>query len=129
MGDDAVRSQRVATETALIAAYDRVIGAQTTGVDELRTFREHHLAHLKALDPANDPTPTASLAVTTSPTPQLAKDAAARAGLRTLETQAASSAVELCIFAGDVELVELLARIGASESAHAALLSGRGTPG
>ena len=127
--DDAVRSQRVATETALIAAYDRVIGTQTSGVDGLRLFRAHHVAHLKALNPRTDPTGTASIAAPTSPSPRGTNDVAALAGLRKLESQAASSAVDLCVSAGNIELVEVLTQIGACEAAHAALLSGRGTPG
>jgi len=123
--DDGVRAARVATELALVRDYDRAIAAQAPGRtpsdrEQLRAFRAHHLAHAIALDPNVDPSLTATAAPTGSPAP---RPAPTRAALRTLEAQAAASAVDLCVASSSPELSQLLSQIGSSEAAHAALLA------
>ena len=131
--DDGVRARRAATESSLVAAYDQAIATAAGGVEELRAFRDHHLAHLIAIDPTRDPalatvppfgspssgSPALRSPALRSPAPSTASP---QAQLQKLETQAAAAATDLCEVAANPELVMLLSQIGACEAAHASLL-------
>lgn len=126
--DDGVRARRAATESSLVAAYDQAIATAAGGVEELRAFRAHHLAHLIAIDPTRDHalatvppfgSPSSGSPAPRSPAPSTAPP---QAQLQKLETQAAAAATDLCEVAANPELVMLLSQIGACEAAHASLL-------
>jgi hypothetical protein len=112
----------VESETSLLAAYDATIAAYPALEGQLAPMRADHVAHLEALRPASaSPTPQES--PSTSPTPQVPRDAnAAVADLVSFEHAAAADRVH-DLGPLPARLAQLLASIGGSEAAHAALLT------
>lgn len=116
--DDEVRLGVARSEQALIAAYDAAIAATPAAAEQLRTFRDQHQAHFTAVSEGLDP------AALTPASASPGRSATGLRGLRRMEVAAARQRIEACTAATAGDLAELLARIAASESGHAAALSG-----
>jgi hypothetical protein len=104
-------------ELSLIAQYDAVIAQFPALSARLTAMRADHAAHLAAVGgsaPEPSPTPTAGA-------PGDAGQAAAT--LAGAERTAASARIGECRGAHDPNLARLIAAIGGSEAAHAALLA------
>lgn len=105
---DPVLDQAIATELALIDAYDRALA---NGSDRLlASIREEHLAHLAALGGTMPVTPSEENSSGAAPVD--------RADLIALEAGAALAGRDACRDAVDRELVRTLAFIAASEASH-----------
>lgn len=114
-GGDRVLDQALATELALIDAYDRALAA---GDDPLlRRIRQEHLAHLAALG-GRAPTTPAALRGDGASTVDLTE-------LIALEREAALAARRACGDAAEPTLIRTLAFIAASEASHGPALEGR----
>ena len=120
--DDEVRLGVARSEQALVAAYDAAIAATPAAADQLRTFRDQHQAHFTAVSEGLDPAALTPASSPASASP--GKSPTGLRGLRRMEVAAARQRIEACTAATAGDLAELLARIAASESGHAAALSG-----
>jgi hypothetical protein len=119
--DGAVRDRVAASVQALIVAYDATAGRHPALASELAPLRAEHAAHLEALDRAA--TPSGAPAGSPTTRPKVAADSrTARSALVRAEERAAASRVREAVAAASPDLARLLAAIGASEAAHAALL-------
>lgn len=119
--DDEQRLATAQSEQELIGLYTNVIAAVPSLAGELNPIRKHHLAHLGAMEVDSDvtsssPSPGASTSATSSPSTALKQ-------LRRAERSAAKARTNAAVEVQDEELARLLAQIGSSESAHAALLA------
>ncbi len=117
--DDEVRRGVALSEQELLAAYDAAIAAGTGSTELLRSIRDQHAAHLAAVSDGLD------IPVLASPSPAPGQRPSLRQ-LRRLEARAVPQRIKACTAAGDADLAELIARIGASESGHVAALGPRG---
>ncbi len=119
--DDQLRRAVAQSEQLLLTAYDTTMAAFPELTNRLRLLRDQHQAHLTAVSDGLDlgsPSPAA---------PGTAPGGGATGAVRTLrrlEAAAVKQRIQACTAAEAVELAELLARIGASESAHVAALRG-----
>ncbi|NHC13572.1 hypothetical protein [Motilibacter deserti] len=133
-----------AAEDRLLALYDAAIAQQPALADRLEPFRAEHAGHLEALSAGSSPTPSLTAPTATSPAAPAAASSAAptpapgaptapalpatpAAVLRLLaqeESAAADARVDGLVTAS-APVRRLLASIGASEAAHAALLRRR----
>lgn len=116
--DDEARRSTAESERALIAAYEVVIAALPNLAGEIGFIAEQHAQHLAALEVDEVPPSSASPAVGTG------DRRSAVADLRKLENAAAGARLAACDSAGDAALIQILARVGASEASHAAYLAG-----
>lgn len=115
--DDDVRRSVAESERRLLAAYDAVLAALPALAPRLKVLRAQHADHLAAMGdlPADSP------GATPSPTVPPNRPAALRT-LRRLESQAARQRTDAAVAASETDLVEVLARIAASEASHVAFL-------
>jgi hypothetical protein len=117
--DQDQRRQTAQSEQALISLYAAVISAIPSLSDELAEFQNQHAQHLKAVSfDLGDPLASAS-----APSPPANRKVALNQ-LRRAERLAAKARTSASVSSEDSTLAELLARIGTSESAHAAFLIG-----
>lgn len=116
--DGEVKSAAARSEAELIALYDGVLATFPRLGQVVESFRDQHRQHLAAI-PGVDQTPAVSI-----PTIEVASSREAVQLLRRAERDAARGRVGACVASRDPSLCELLARIGSSEAAHAAYLSG-----
>ncbi len=117
--DDEVRQAVAVSEQELLAAYDAVIAALPALGPRLKPLRAQHAEHLAAMAPTD--VASASPAPGGSPSVAPNRPAALRT-LRRLESRAVRQRTNAAVQAADSELVEVLARIAASEAAHVAFL-------
>jgi hypothetical protein len=111
--DDRARRSAADSELALIAAY-RSGAKGGAEADRYAFFAAQHEKHLAALYPVDTP-----------PAPAPAPGGApAAARMRRMESAAARQRTQACLEAEDGSLIELLAKIAASEAGHAASLAG-----
>ena len=113
--DSAARTSTAQSELELIAAYrTAAAAAEPAAADTYEFLAAQHEEHLAAIFPEDGqpqvPSPSGTVLNHKS--------------LRQLEKQAARQRTEAAITAEDTGLVELLARIAASEAGHAAYLQG-----
>lgn len=118
--DEDVKKAAADSERGLIATYDAVLAAVPALARHITGFRDQHRQHLAALaalgvDPSSSPSATG--------VPSVKGRADALRILRRAERRAAKDRSAACVAAEDSELAGLLARVGASESAHAAYLT------
>ena len=112
--DDAARTATANSEVELIAAYRAAAAAEPGKAATYDFLAKQHEEHLASVFPDDgQPTVPAPSGTTLN-----------RKALRQLEQQAARQRTEAAITAEDTALVELLARIAASEAGHAAYLQG-----
>lgn len=111
--DDEVRRGVARSEADLIASYDAAIAAEPTLSTGLQPIRDAHRAHLDALIAEQDDLRSVTGNAIGQPTV---------AALRRLERAAARQRADACVSAGHDTLVVLLARIGAAEAGHTAVL-------
>lgn len=119
--DDEQRRVTALSEQSLIALYSVVMAAVPELRDELADIQNQHSQHLTAMAADLDgalaaPEPTS--------TPGGQKSALRQ--LRKAESSAAKARTAAAVAAQDPALAQVFAQIGASESAHAALLIGLG---
>ncbi len=112
--DSAARTSTAQSELELIAAYRAAAAAEPAAAVTYEFLAAQHEEHLSAIFPEDGqpqvPSPSGTVL--------------SRKSLRQLEKQAARQRTEAAITAEDTSLVELLARIAASEASHAAYLQG-----
>ena len=115
--DQPQRRTTAQSEQALIALYTAAIAAVPELSDELTEIQRQHSQHLTAVSfELGDPLEPVA-------TPAAMKDQKdALAQLRMAEKAAAKARTEASVASQDATLAQLLARIGTSESAHAAYL-------
>jgi hypothetical protein len=125
--DLALLARAVADTQDLLATYDRALDAQPALAPRVRPLREDHAAHLAALTGFRPdlptPGPSASAAPSSTPTPDVPGDRdKALELLARADFAAAGRRIGQCRSARDPQLARLLASIGGSEAAHAAVL-------
>ncbi len=121
---DLVLRRRAAREVGTLVAAYAAVGAAFPGpaTADLGALAAEHQAHVAALRGPTSPSPRPTTAPSASPTPAVpATLPAARRWLADLERAAARRRTTEALRAGP-DLARLLAAVGASESAHAALL-------
>ena len=134
--DVAIRRAVADDVRALLAAYDATLRQHPGAARRLRALRQEHVTHLRALGepsaPRGSPTATSSgppapgSTVTATPVP--GAPTAAIAALAAAERAAARRRVSELATASP-RLARVIASIGASEAAHAALLTPHVTRG
>jgi hypothetical protein len=114
--DDRTRRQTAVAEAALVERYRAAAAGDRRLAGQLEYFARQHEQHLAALYPDGVPDDIVA--------PGGGDAVASPAQLRRLESAAARQRTAAAVAAEDAGLVELLARLAASESGHAAYWSG-----
>lgn len=117
--DTAIRNQAAASERDLINLYSATIAAYPALSSKLSPIKAQHQDHLAAMSATSTPSPTASPNVAPS-------QSAAVSALVQAERNAATSRSDECLQATSQDLAWVLTLVCASESQHAASLSGGG---
>jgi hypothetical protein len=123
--DVSVLTAAIASETALIALYEAVLGAHQTLADRLKPLHDHHTQHLAVLRRHYVPGTKTGTATPSPGATATAPDGESRAlaALRSAERKAATARADDVRRAGP-GLAQLLASIGACEAGHAQALAG-----
>lgn len=120
--DLALAATAVADKLTLVALYEASIARFGGLGGRLASLREDHSAHAQALATFAAPAPAES-ASPSPPAPAVPDDRdRALMALAGAETAAAGRRIGQCEAAGNPELARLIAAIGGSEAAHAAVL-------